>query len=1102
MNILRLIKDNLTYFRGANFGIFLGAAAAAAVLTGALLTGDSITASLKRINQSRLGQVKYAIPPGTSYFRTELATELAESLNTTVAPIIRVEGIAIAEGGNRRANRVKITGVNPAFFDLSPNDNATYKPPANGVFINEKLASRIGIAKGDSLLLRIEKPALLPRDAPLSSDTDTTATLRTEVADVIGINDFGRFNLEAEQISPLNVFVPLDTLAELLDKQDLANCLLIGGIENSSQPMKTVQAALGKSWKLEDAGLKLTTITNTNNADTVELRSSSVFINPYIEKTVTNIAPGAQGIFTYFVNELKSGTNSAPYSFVSAPGTSIIPEGIDNDEIIINHWLADDIGASPGDSLTLKYFVLGPLRAIEEEQASFTIHSITPIEGAAADSSLMPDFPGLAGEENCRDWTPGVPIDLDRIRDKDEAYWDKYGGLPKAFVTLDSAQRMWGNKFGKLTAVRFENITREKLSARIKSALDPSETGLQFINISEIGQRAAAQSVDFHQLFVGLSFFLVLSALLLTALLFAFNIEKRADQTGLLRAIGFSPRLVRTILLGEGAIIALTASVFGAIIGLFYTKLIIQALKTVWQGVVSTPDLVFAANTKSFAIGIASAFIASMISIFLVTRHQGAKTIRALQQEAGAPESVTGGTKRAGASLYISIICALAAIAVIALINPGRGRQAAGAFFGAGTLLLISGISATRYILFRSLTKPSTGMDSVLSLAFKNLSRRRNRTLAAVGLLACGVFLVTAVSANRKSPTKATQDRQSGTGGFEFFAQTTIPVIYDLNTDHGRSYYGLDDSLFTNTTFVQMKLREGDDASCLNLNRAQTPQLLGAPAGQLEQMEAFQFAKLPEDADMTNPWSLLKKDFGENIVPGVVDQSVLTWGLHKSIGDTITYTGENGEPFEIKIACALVDSVFQGNILISRDAFTERFPSIPGTRVLLVDAPSDKTGAVADALSYAMADSGIDLAPASNRLAEFNKVQNTYLSIFLILGALAIILGSIGLGIVVLRNILERKNELAVMRAFGFEHSTVFKIVFTEHFFILAAGLLVGLIAALVSIIPSILSPGMSVPYGILLPVFGLVVINGIAWTYFSTALGLKMNLLSALREE
>ena len=73
--------------------------------------------------------------------------------------------------------------------------------------------------------------------------------------------------------------------------------------------------------------------------------------------------------------------------------------------------------------------------SLAEETSPFTVRSIYPVEGAAADRRWMPDFPGIAEVEDSADWEPGLPLDLDRIREKDETWWDEHRGTPKAFIT-------------------------------------------------------------------------------------------------------------------------------------------------------------------------------------------------------------------------------------------------------------------------------------------------------------------------------------------------------------------------------------------------------------------------------------------------------------------------------------------------------------------------------------------------------------------------------------------------------------------------------------------------------------------------------------------
>ena len=111
----------------------------------------------------------------------------------------------------------------------------------------------------------------------------------------------------------------------------------------------------------------------------------------------------AMGVLTYLVNELRSAERTTPYSMVTA--TEIA--GLREDEIIINSWLADDLGAKVGDELALKYFVVAGQRNLKEESRTFRISEIKPLE--SPDTSWTPPFPGVSDVENCRDWDPEFP---------------------------------------------------------------------------------------------------------------------------------------------------------------------------------------------------------------------------------------------------------------------------------------------------------------------------------------------------------------------------------------------------------------------------------------------------------------------------------------------------------------------------------------------------------------------------------------------------------------------------------------------------------------------------------------------------------------------
>src|SRR5439155_1610335 len=115
-------------------------------------------------------------------------------------------------------------------------------------------------------------------------------------------------------------------------------------------------------------------------------------------------------------------------------------------------------------------------RELREETGAFRVRAVLPLESPVMDSSWMPQYPGLAEVENCRDWEPGIPIDTKRIRPKDEEYWRRYRGTPKAFLGLEAGQRIWGNRFGNRTAVRFpaKDRTKEEMVTALREKLDPA----------------------------------------------------------------------------------------------------------------------------------------------------------------------------------------------------------------------------------------------------------------------------------------------------------------------------------------------------------------------------------------------------------------------------------------------------------------------------------------------------------------------------------------------------------------------------------------------------------------------------------------------------
>lgn len=237
-------------------------------------------------------------------------------------------------------------------------------------------------------------------------------------------------------------------------------------------------------------------------------------------------------------------------------------------------------------------------------------------------------------------------------------------------------------------------------------------------------------------------------------------------------------------------------------------------------------------------------------------------------------------------------------------------------------------------------------------------------------------------------------------------------------------------------------------------------------------------------------------------MPVVGDAATVDWGLKVSPGETIAVEDESGQTVPLRLVGVVANSMLQGSLLMAEDDFVRLFPSTSGYRVFLIDAPPDRVEAVRTRLADALADVGLEVTPAAERLAAFNEVINTYLSIFGSLGGLGLLLGSVGLGVVVLRNVLQRRSEFATLRAIGFKRPMLRWIVFAEHGALLLLGLACGVVCGIVSVTPALLSPGARVPYTSLTVTLAAVLGSGLLWTWLASVAALRGPLLAALRND
>ena len=791
-------------------------------------------------------------------------------------------------------------------------------------------------------------------------------------------------------------------------------------------------------------------------------------------------------MLTYFVNAIESDRASTPYSMVAAIGDlgpptgwveEVLPADLARDQLVWNEWTAiDHDDAQPGLEFGLRWWIPGPERELEEGTRTFTLGAVVPMQGLAVDRDLMPAFPGLEGEADCKDWEPGVHIDLALIREQDEVYWDEHGGAPKAFLPLSVGQELWSNRFGTLTAVRAPDPNGD-YGAALRAELSPGQFGLEVRDLAEAAAAGTNTPTDFGGLFLGLSFFLIASALLLAGLLFAFGMELRAGEMGALLAVGWQPKEVRRVLLIEASVLAGIGAVLGAGLGLAYTRAVLAGLASVWSGAVASTPITYHGQVGTLVGGAIGGVLVALGAARLALRWLGGRDVLTLL--GASPGLVaTNPAKRARrrkVSLVIALGTALGAGALV-LAAGGKGPETAGAFFGAGALLLVSGLAASRLFLARGEgdRRPARSVDA---LGRSCAARRPSRSMATIALLASGIFLVISIGVHRKSSVVDADAVTSGTGGYALIGRTTLPVVHRLETQAGRDQYALSDEDLAGVTILPLRRLDGDDASCLNLGAPQTPSLLGVDASRLAERGAFSFTS-SEGRYEDSPWELLDGRTESGAIPVIGDAASIQWTLKRALGDELTYVDGRGEPFQVRIVGAVQDSILQGSLVMDEEAFRERFPTDRGWSEFLIDAPAERLDEVSRRLTQALGEPGLGLELAADRLQSFRAVQNTYLDIFQMLGGLGVLLGSFGLGIVVLRNALERRSELAALQAVGYGRLALFRVLAGEHGLLLGLGIMVGLGAASLALVPAF-GTGATAGIGKLLTA---VEVNGVFW--------------------
>ncbi len=1216
MNLRTLHARSLAFFARANAAVVLCVAVATAVLTGALLVGDSMRGSLRDMALRRLGPVDHALV-APRFFREQFAADIAQdaafqsNFETACPALLLSAAVELPDAGARQSD-VAILGVEERFWQMyGVKDPFQVPDAARPVVLNHQLADRLAAKRGDDVLIRLVKPADVPAETLLGRRDDSATTLRLTVVNIIENDGPGAFGLKPDQYHAQNAYVPLPMLQSALAQRERVNAILMTAKSGRTLLPREDQLndLLARHLQLADAGLRLVSNAGQNY---VALQSDRLLIEPATETAALAAArhlagdgngaapaPGVLPVLAYLANTIErvdgNGEDSAagekrrssqiPYSVVAAldiaenrqpafqvPGESgqggsdaaagkspgegaaaevnaaadssvaSVARPLRKHEIILNQWAADDLGAAVGDNIRLEFYVARPLGGLDTQSHTFRLAGIVPMEGWAADAGLMPDYRGITDADSLADWDPpdSFQLDLSRIRPRDEEYWKQHRGTPKAFVSLAAGQSLWTQtdaRHGRLTSILFRptldttapaaagdvaaskaglDALRQRLEPAILRHLPPAALAMAIRPVREQALMAGAGSTDFAGLFIAFSFFLIAAAAMLVSLVFRLGVERRAREIGLLRAVGFSPGKVRRFWLTEGAVLALVGSLLGLAGALGYAWLMLAGLRSWWSDAVNAPFLDLYVAPMTLPIGLAAGFAVAMISIALALRGLARRSPRALLAGATSLDPLQPARGRAAAGLSPGTLARILAVlffiaGVAAAVAPAVTNAIAptSSFFAAGAALLVAGLAALSALMSRSNPRPVAAPHrfAMVRLGTRNARRQRGRSLLTAGLIASAAFVIVAVGASRHGADAGALAKDGGTGGYDLLAESVAPLHEDLSTPRGRSNVALTpetDALLKDATVMALRLLPGEDTSCLNLYQVSKPRLLGVPEAFIGR-GGFAFAGMLADAspaERANPWVLLDRAFDDGAVPAIGDANTLMWLLKLAVGDDFMMIDERGNPLRLRIVAMLSGSMLQGELVICERDFTRHFPSVAGYNVLLIDGADANATELARSMEKDLSRYGMDVEQGIDRLNEYRAVENTYMSTFQTLGGLGLLLGTVGLAAVMLRNIQERRGELALLRAVGYSRGALGWMVSAENAGLLIAGLAIGTVSALVAVAPhAVRRPG-DIDWASLAIILAAILVAGLVSGGLALRSALRTPLLPALRRE
>lgn len=631
----------------------------------------------------------------------------------------------------------------------------------------------------------------------------------------------------------------------------------------------------------------------------------------------------------------------------------------------------------------------------------------------------------------------------------------------------------------------------EEVAAALRERLGDIEADVVTVK-ADLIEVADEQGSSLSDLYTGLSFFAVFAGILLMVNIFLMLAEDRRSELGMMRAMGMRRKSLIMGFASEGWLYAVVAAVLGIGVGLAVARVVVRAAADIFSSGddAFALDIIFAWQPASLVrgatIGLVIALATVVITSIATAYFNVIAAIRGIEIERQRRHRVVwlvlGGVVTVLGSLLLfrgfaapqaSLI--IAGVPIVALGAQSAYRAIAGrrrwAMTAAGLTVLvwaIIGVTVSIAVdadleISAFVTQGTVGVIGAVLLIseyqgeigrfLSRISRRsltvrlglayplarRTRTAFTMGQFAIVVFVLVYISVlSNMFAGQVDGLTRDISGGYDAFVTSNPANPVPVEELAQRS----DVRAIAPVTAVpaEITLAGADDATFWGMASFDERMISGgAPA--LEARGDFSSDAAAYRELLTNPNAAMVDSFflTDNGPPSAA----------VDIGDTIVVKDPiSGRSKELTVIAESPDDwLFNGGFMnpeTMREVFGDR--AVPNRAYVDTDDPASFSNEV-EAEYF---DRGAESDPISRIVDENLAQQNQFFTLMRSFLAIGLVIGIAGIGVIMVRAVRERRRQIGVLRALGFEASNVSNAFAVEATFVAVAGTLVGVLLGFV----------------------------------------------------